>query len=74
MSIAVNAFKTPGCLRVGLKMLNQETEELDDEIIARMNPKTGDIETVEVLFFSARLLRQDTFKLPIPADLRMIES
>ncbi|MBT3601868.1 MAG: hypothetical protein HOE48_13715 [Candidatus Latescibacteria bacterium] len=55
-------------------MLNQETEELDDEIIARMNPKTGDIETVEVLFFSARLLRQDTFKLPIPADLRMIES
>ena len=29
----------------------QESEELADEIIARFNPDTGDIENLEVLFF-----------------------
>ena len=30
----------------------QESEELGDEVIARLNPKTGEIENLEVLFFS----------------------
>jgi uncharacterized protein YuzE len=29
----------------------QESEELGDDVIARLNPKTGAIENVEVLFF-----------------------
>jgi len=33
----------------------QESDELGDEIIARMNPKTGKIENLEVLFFTSRL-------------------
>ncbi len=49
----------------------QETEELGDDVIARLNPVTGEIETVEVLFFSTRLLRQDLVVLPITADLRL---
>ena len=48
----------------------QESEELGDEVIVRMNPKTGEIENVEVLFFSTRLLRQNLFELPVSADLR----
>jgi uncharacterized protein YuzE len=48
----------------------QESEELGDEVIARMNPRTGEIENLEVLFFSTRLLRSDLFALPITADLR----
>ena len=48
----------------------QETEELGDEVIARLNPITGEIENLEVLFFSTRLLRSDLFELPITADLR----
>ena len=28
----------------------QESEELDDEIIARFNPDTGEVENLEVLF------------------------
>jgi uncharacterized protein YuzE len=48
----------------------QESEELGDEVIARMNPKTGEIEGLEVLFFSTRLLRSELFSLPITADLR----
>jgi uncharacterized protein YuzE len=49
----------------------QETEELGDDVIARLNPKTGEIENLEVLFFSTRLLRSDLFSLPLTADLRM---
>ena len=37
----------------------QESEELDDEIIARFNLETGEIENLEVLFFSTRLLREE---------------
>ena len=50
----------------------QETEELGDEVIARLNPITGEIENLEVLFFSTRLLRSDLFELPVSADLRLI--
>jgi uncharacterized protein YuzE len=49
----------------------QETEELGDDVIARLNPTTGEIENLEVLFFSTRLLRQDLFELPIEVDLRL---
>jgi uncharacterized protein YuzE len=51
----------------------QESEELGDEVIARLNPKTGEIENLEVLFFSTRLLRSDLFELPITADLRLAQ-
>jgi uncharacterized protein YuzE len=48
----------------------QETEELGDDIIARMNPNTGEIENLEILFFSTRLLREDVFELPIVAQMK----
>jgi hypothetical protein len=43
---------------------------LTDDIIARLNPKTGKVENLEVLFFTSRLLRRELFSLPIIADLR----
>lgn len=49
----------------------QESEELGDDVIARLNPSTGEIETLEILFFSTRLLRNDLFELPVQADLRI---
>ena len=49
----------------------QESEELGDEVIARLNPTTGEVENVEVLFFSTRLLRSELFELPLSADLRL---
>jgi len=48
----------------------QESEELGDDIIARLNPNTGKVENLEVLFFTSRLLRRDLFSLPVIADLR----
>ena len=49
----------------------QESEELGDEVIARINPNTRDVENLEVLFFSTRLLRNDMFELPVTASLRL---
>jgi uncharacterized protein YuzE len=50
---------------------DQESEELGDDVIARLNPSTGEIENLEVMFFSTRLLRGDLFQLPVTADLRL---
>ena len=51
----------------------QESEELKDEVIARLNPDTGEVENLEVLFFSTRLLRSETLELPITATMRLTE-
>jgi len=50
---------------------DQESEELGDDIVARLNPKTRQVENLEVMFFSTRLLRSDLFELPVSADLRL---
>ena len=50
----------------------QESEELGDDVIARLNPGTNQVENFEILFFSTRLLRSDLFQLPVTADLRLI--
>ncbi|MFQ5739278.1 MAG: DUF2283 domain-containing protein [Acidobacteriota bacterium] len=49
----------------------QESEELGDEVVARLNADTGEVENLEVLFFSTRLLRNELFELPVKADLRL---
>ena len=49
----------------------QESEEIPGDMVMRMNPETGEIENIEVLFFSTRLLRKDLFELPIDASLRL---
>jgi uncharacterized protein YuzE len=49
----------------------QESEELGDDVIARLNPATGAVENVEVLFFSTRLLLDDLFEIPVIADLKL---
>jgi uncharacterized protein YuzE len=46
----------------------QDSDELDDEIIARFNPETGQVESLEILFFS-RWLRDGVCKLPVTAEM-----
>ena len=53
---------------------DQESEELGDEVIARLNPKTGEVENLEVLFFSTRLFRKDIFDLPVAAEMHLVGS
>ena len=49
----------------------QETEEIDDFVIARMNPKTREIEYLEILLFLRRLERDGKMSLPIDATLQL---
>ena len=44
----------------------QETEEFGDDIVARLNPETGDVESLEILFFSKRVQR-GSVELPVTA-------
>ena len=50
----------------------QESEEIGDDIIARLNPTSGAVENLEILFFSTRLMRQDLFELPVSGDLHLV--
>jgi len=52
----------------------QESEELGDEVIARLNPNTDEVENLEILFFSTRLLRNEILVLPVAADLRVAKN
>ena len=47
----------------------QKSQELDYGIVTRLNPETEEIENIEVMFFSKRLLESNIFELPIVADL-----
>jgi G3E family GTPase len=49
----------------------QESEELGDDVVTRLNPRTRDVENVEVLFFSPRLLRKDLFEIPVIAEFKL---
>jgi len=48
----------------------QESEELGDDIIVRVNPKTEEIENLEILFFSQRLQENNELQLPLIAKYR----
>ena len=49
----------------------QESEEIGDEIVARLNPESGGIENLEILFFSKRLMANESLELPIDMELRL---
>ncbi|MEL7502709.1 MAG: DUF2283 domain-containing protein [Cyanobacteria bacterium J06554_6] len=49
----------------------QESEEIGDEVIARLNPDSGAIENLEILFFSRRLMDNESLELPIDMELRL---
>ena len=50
---------------------DQDSEEIGEGVVARFNRDTREIENLEVLFFSTRLLSDNILELPVTADLRM---
>lgn len=50
----------------------QESDELGDDVIARLNADTGEIENLEVLAFWTRLTEREWFHLPVAARLQPI--
>ena len=49
----------------------QESEEVEYGIIARTNPQSGEVENLEILFFSKRLEKGEAFRLPIAAEFHL---
>lgn len=50
----------------------QESVELRDDVVARLHPRTEEIENVEILFFSTRFARGDLIELPFAADFTQV--
>jgi uncharacterized protein YuzE len=51
---------------------DQESEEIGDEIVARLNPTSGETENLEILFFSKRWNQPFPLQLPIDAAFRLV--
>jgi len=51
----------------------QESEDIGDEVVARLNPQTGEVENLEILFFAARLQRGESIVVPVIANLRVAD-
>jgi hypothetical protein len=49
----------------------QESEEIDYGVVARLNPQSRDIENLEILFFSARMKDSKGLQLPVRADFQL---
>jgi len=52
----------------------QESDEIERGVIARSNPDTGSIESIEVMYFRERFQAGVPFELPIRLDMRSARS
>ncbi|MBE7380215.1 MAG: DUF2283 domain-containing protein [Leptolyngbya sp. SIO1E4] len=52
----------------------QESEEIGDEMIARLTPDSGEVENLEILFCSQRLLNADILELPVVSNMHLAAS
>ena len=49
----------------------QDSEELDYGVIARLNPQMRDLENLEILFFSSRSAKGETVPLLVTAEFHL---
>ena len=47
----------------------QDSDEIDDAVLGRFNLKTGELESVEVLFFESWLRMEGEIRIPVAAKL-----
>lgn len=48
--------------------VEQICRDLGDEIIVRTNPRSNEIELIQIMNFSERFAKNDVFELPIVAE------
>lgn len=72
-SLTVEYDKTGDILYLGKTKSypEQDSEELDYGVIARLNPQTRDLENLEILFFSSRVAKGESVRLPVTAEFRL---
>ena len=49
----------------------QQSEEIDYGVVARLNPNSGEVENLEIQFFTARAKSGDELNIPILADFHL---
>lgn len=52
-------------IHLRLPYAEQESEEIEEGVIASFKPETEEIESLEILFFMNRLQRGDRIQLPL---------
>ena len=52
----------------------QESDEIAVGVLARTNPKTGDVENLEVMSFQKRSAAGDPFDIPVSLDMKAASS
>ena len=53
-------------IRQRLPYRGQETDEIADSVVAKLNPQTDVVECVHIMFLSTQILSHDPFRLNIP--------
>jgi hypothetical protein len=51
----------------------QQSEEIDYGVVARLNPSSGEVENLEILFFTARAKSGEAWNIPVLADFHLQE-
>jgi uncharacterized protein YuzE len=49
----------------------QDSDEIADDIVVRLNPETRAVESFEILFFTKRLASDPVLELPVSGDFRL---
>lgn len=72
-SLTVGYDKTGDILYLGKTKAysEQDSEELEYGVVARLNPQTHDLENLEILFFSSRAAKGEMFQLPVTAEFHL---
>jgi hypothetical protein len=50
---------------------DQDSEEIDYGVVARLNPSTREVENLEVLFFTARAKAGELISIPVLAEFQL---
>jgi hypothetical protein len=52
----------------------QESEEIDYGVVARLNPTSNEVENLEILFFNARVKNGEALSIPVLADFHLSQT
>jgi hypothetical protein len=51
----------------------QESEEIDYGVVARLNPHSREVENLEILFFTQRAKDEEPLRIPVLAEFHLPE-
>ena len=51
----------------------QDSNYIGDDVVARFNPVTREIENLEIMFFTSQLMSDGSVELPVTSDMRLAD-